>query len=50
VSVPLQLEARVTSRAHSKYAVVEGRVQRDGAVLARSTGKFFYQERLEPAP
>jgi acyl-coenzyme A thioesterase PaaI-like protein len=50
VSVPLHLEARVTSQAHPKYAVVEGRVQRDGTVLARSTGKFFYQERLEPAP
>jgi len=50
VAVPLRIEGRVTSRAHPKYAVVEGYVRHDGAVLAHSTGKFFYQERPEPAP
>jgi acyl-coenzyme A thioesterase PaaI-like protein len=50
VEVPLELAARITSRAHARYAVVEGEVRRDGAVLARSTGRFFYQERHEPAP
>jgi acyl-coenzyme A thioesterase PaaI-like protein len=50
VAVPLELEARVTSRTHPKYCVVEGRVRHAGAVLARSTGKFFYQERPEAAP
>ena len=50
VAVPLEVQARITSQEHAKYAVVEGRVLRDGAVLARSSGKFFYQERLEPAP
>jgi len=50
VSVPLEIDGRVTSRVHEKYAVVEGRVRHAGTVLARSTGKFFYQERLEPAP
>ena len=50
VSVPLRLEARVTDRGHPKYAVVQGLVTRDDAVLARSTGKFFYQERRESAP
>ncbi len=50
VASPLELSARITSRAHPRYAVVEGEVRRDGVVLARSTGRFFYQRRLEPAP
>lgn len=50
VEVPLELDAHVSSRDHDRYALVLGEVRRDGDVLARSTGKFFYQERLEPAP
>lgn len=50
VGAALDLEARITSRSHPRYAVVEGLVRHADRVLARSTGKFFYQERLEPAP
>jgi acyl-coenzyme A thioesterase PaaI-like protein len=50
VDVPLELVARAANRAHPKYVVIEGVVRRDGERLARSTGKFFYQERLHSAP
>ena len=47
---PLDLTARIVSDAHPRYAVVEAEVRHGDAVLARSTGKFFYQNRPEPAP
>ena len=43
VETELTLEAGVVSQAHARYAEIEGRVLHDGVVLARSTGKFFYQ-------
>ena len=45
VEAPLELEAAIHSRAHARYVEVEARVRQDGALLARSLGKFFYQER-----
>ena len=50
VEVPLELVARATSRQHARYVVIEAEVRRDGERLARSTGKFFYQERRHTAP
>jgi acyl-coenzyme A thioesterase PaaI-like protein len=50
VETPLDLVARTASRQHPRYAVIEGEVWHDGARLARSSGKFFYQARLHPAP
>jgi len=32
------------------YAVVEAEVRREDVLVARSSGKFFYQARTEPAP
>jgi uncharacterized protein (TIGR00369 family) len=49
VGTPLELRARATG-AHPRYAVVEGEVRDGDVVVARSTGKFFFQERHEPAP
>lgn len=50
VEAPLDLVARAASRAHSRYVVVDGEVRRDGLRLARSSGKFFYQQRAYTAP
>ena len=44
----LELVARVARRDHARYAVVDGEVRRGAARLARSTGKFFYQEHTAP--
>jgi acyl-coenzyme A thioesterase PaaI-like protein len=49
VEVPLEISARIGER-HPRYLVVTAEVRRDGEVLARSTGKFFPQQRLESAP
>jgi acyl-coenzyme A thioesterase PaaI-like protein len=49
VGRPLDLLARVTGE-HPRYLVVEGEVRVGGQLLARSHGKFFPQERAEPAP
>jgi acyl-coenzyme A thioesterase PaaI-like protein len=49
VGTPLELSARTTG-AHPRYAVVEAEVRDGDVVVARSTGKFFFQERREPAP
>jgi acyl-coenzyme A thioesterase PaaI-like protein len=45
VDVALELEAEITSWAHARYAEIVARVRHGDALLARSTGKFFYQER-----
>ena len=45
VDVPLELEAEITSRAHARYAEIAARIRLGDALLARSAGKFFYQER-----
>ena len=45
VETPIELEAEITSRAHARYAEITAAVRRGDTRLARSTGKFFYQER-----
>lgn len=45
VEAPLEVEAEIVKRTHPRYAEIEARVRQGGTVLARSTGKFFYQER-----
>jgi acyl-coenzyme A thioesterase PaaI-like protein len=49
VETPLDVRGRVTN-GHPRYAVVEAEVRQGDVVLARSSGKFFYQTRTEPAP
>ena len=45
VEIPIELEAEITSRTHARYAEITAVVRRGETRLARSTGKFFYQER-----
>jgi acyl-coenzyme A thioesterase PaaI-like protein len=49
VETPLDVRGRVTN-GHPRYAVVEAEIRQGDVVLARSSGKFFYQTRTEPAP
>ena len=49
VERPLEATARA-SGDHPRYAVVEAELRYGDVVLARSSGKFFYQVRPEPAP
>jgi acyl-coenzyme A thioesterase PaaI-like protein len=49
VERPLDVAGRITGE-HPRYAVVETEIRDGDVVLARSTGKFFYQARKEPAP
>ena len=46
VETPLRFRARIFSDDHSRYAVVQTEVEREGVVLARSSGKFFYSEKV----
>ena len=48
VEQSLELVARVGRRDHARYVVVDGEVRRGEARLARSTGRFFYQEHTAP--
>ncbi|HWP64511.1 MAG TPA: PaaI family thioesterase [Candidatus Limnocylindria bacterium] len=50
VGEPLDLVARVASRSHPRYVVVDGEVRLGGLRLAGSTGKFFYQPDRPTAP
>jgi acyl-coenzyme A thioesterase PaaI-like protein len=50
IETPLVFSARVTDESHAKYAVVEAEVDREGEILARSTGRFFYSPRRVTAP
>jgi acyl-coenzyme A thioesterase PaaI-like protein len=50
VEQPLVLGAWFVAEGHVRYAVVDADVRQDGVVVAHSTGKFFYQDRPEPAP
>ncbi len=50
VEQPLDMEARIVDRSHPRYLVIEGIVRAGDAIVARSTGKFFPQERAEDAP
>jgi acyl-coenzyme A thioesterase PaaI-like protein len=45
VETPLDLDAEIVAQAHPRYVQIAAAVRRDGVVLARSSGKFFYQER-----
>jgi len=49
VEQPLELVARVAGE-RPKYLIVEAEVRDGETVLARSTGKFFPQNRSESAP
>ena len=41
VEVDLEIESRVSGE-HTRYLVIEAELKRDGEVLARSNGKFFF--------
>ena len=41
----LDLDAEIVGRDHPRYAEIVAYVRDGNVVLARSTGKFFYQER-----
>jgi acyl-coenzyme A thioesterase PaaI-like protein len=45
VETPLDLDGEIVARSHARYAEIVAHVRRDDEVLARSRGKFFYQER-----
>lgn len=45
VGVPLDIEAEIVHQTHPRYAEIEARVRDGSTLLARSTGKFFYQAR-----
>lgn len=50
VEVPIEFEGRIVDQSHQRYAMVESRAHRDGTMLARSSGKFFYVERSTSSP
>jgi acyl-coenzyme A thioesterase PaaI-like protein len=50
VGTPLEVEGRIVDRSHPRYLVIEGVVRAGDEILARSTGRFFPQERTEDAP
>jgi acyl-coenzyme A thioesterase PaaI-like protein len=41
VEMPIDLRAQVTGQ-HPRYLVIDAELRRDGELLARSTGKFFF--------
>jgi acyl-coenzyme A thioesterase PaaI-like protein len=45
VDAPLEIDAEIVRQSHARYAEIAAHVRQGDAVLARSTGKFFYQER-----
>ena len=45
VETALDLDAEIVAQTHPRYAEIAARVRIGDRVLARSTGKFFYQER-----
>ena len=45
VEAPLDLEAEIVGTSHPRYVEIVARIRRDDVLLARSSGKFFYQER-----
>ena len=45
VETALDLDAEIVAQTHPRYAEIAARVRHGETVLARSTGKFFYQER-----
>jgi len=50
VETHIEFEARIVDETHKRYAVVEARALKDGVLLARSSGKFFYIERSTSTP
>jgi acyl-coenzyme A thioesterase PaaI-like protein len=46
----IEFEAEIVDDSHGRYAVVEARAVKEGELLARSSGKFFYVERSTSAP
>ncbi len=49
VETDLEASARITG-SHPRYLVVEAEIRQGDVVLARSSGKFFPQQRAENAP
>jgi acyl-coenzyme A thioesterase PaaI-like protein len=45
VEAPLDVEAEIVGTGNPRYVEIVARIRRDDVVLARSSGKFFYQER-----
>jgi acyl-coenzyme A thioesterase PaaI-like protein len=45
VETGLELDAELVAQTHPRYAEIAACVRHGETVLARSTGKFFYQER-----
>jgi acyl-coenzyme A thioesterase PaaI-like protein len=45
IETSLQLDAEIVDRTHARYASIAAHVRRGDVILARSSGKFFYQER-----
>jgi len=50
VEEPLEIVAAISDRSHPRYWVVEAEIHREGARLARSSGKFFLREAAPIAP
>jgi acyl-coenzyme A thioesterase PaaI-like protein len=50
VETTVDFEAHIVDESHPRYAIVAARALKDGAVLARSSGKFFYAERATSSP
>jgi len=45
VETPLEVDAEIVAQSHPRFAEIAAHVRRDGRLLARSVGKFFYHER-----
>jgi acyl-coenzyme A thioesterase PaaI-like protein len=45
IETPLDFDAELAGQTHPRYAEIVARVRQGDTVLARSSGKFFYQER-----
>ena len=50
VETEVEVSARIASREHPRYLVIEAEIRRGGERLVRSTGKFFPQPIAEPVP
>jgi acyl-coenzyme A thioesterase PaaI-like protein len=50
VETSVEFESRIVDETHQRYAVVDARALKDGVLLARSSGKFFYVERATSSP
>lgn len=50
VRTEIGFDSRIVDESHSRYAVVDAVARVGDLVVARSTGKFFYAVREQPAP